>query len=204
MTDPDTYLTIKGFSQGIYREKGSRFIALAYPVTSVDEIKMIIDHVKKEYNDARHHCYAFSLGKNKEIWRFSDDGEPSGTAGKPIMGQINSKNLTNILIIVVRYFGGKLLGTSGLINAYKTAAASAIANSVILEKYVLDNYRLEFPYLSMNDVMKVIKEEELIQYDQKFEELCKLTVSFRNSKKEKVLNALSRIKGLKYEFVNSI
>ena len=124
--ESDTYLTIKAFSQGMYKEKGSRFIALAYPVSTQEAIKNILDSVRKEHHSARHHCFAWVLGKKRETFRINDDGEPSGSAGRPIMGQINSSELTNILIVVVRYFGGKLLGVSGLINAYRSAAESAI------------------------------------------------------------------------------
>ena len=200
MIDSDTYLTIKAFSQGFYREKGSRFVALAYPVTSAGEIKTILEKARKEYHDARHHCFAYILGQKRETWRISDDGEPSGTAGKPILGQINSYGLTNILIIVIRYFGGRLLGVSGLINAYRSAAASAIVNGEIIKMTIHEFFKLEFPYLSMNDVMKIIKDEGIIQSDQKFEEICRMTISFRRSSSERILYLLSQIEGLKYTY----
>ena len=133
MAGSDTYLTIKNFAQGIYKEKGSTFISLAYPVRTVDEIKSILGETKKDHHSARHHCFAYILGQNREIWRSGDDGEPSGTAGKPILTQIRSHGLTNVLIIVVRYFGGRLLGTGGLINAYRSAAADAIKNFEIVK-----------------------------------------------------------------------
>jgi len=196
--ESDTYLTIKAFSQGLYKEKGSRFIALAYPVTTQEEIKNILDNIRREHHSARHHCFAWMLGQERQTFRANDDGEPSGSAGKPILGQINSFELTNILIVVVRYFGGKLLGVSGLINAYRSAAESAIKESEIIEQYIQDYYDLIFPYSSINDVMKVIKDEDINMSKQKFENECRLTINFRSSARERILNNLSRINGLKY------
>lgn len=196
--ESDTYLTIKAFSQGLFKEKGSRFIALAFPVTTQEEIKSILDNIRKEHHAARHHCYAWILGQDRLTYRMSDDGEPSGSAGRPILGQINAFELTNTLIIVVRYFGGKLLGISGLINAYRSAAESAINNNEITELYIRDYFELIFPYTSVNDVMKVIKDDEIAQSNQKFELECRLTINFRTSDREKIINALSRIDGLRY------
>lgn len=196
--ESDTYLTIKAFSQGLFKEKGSRFIALAFPVSSQEEIKSILDNIRKEHHAAKHHCFAWVLGQSRQTYRVSDDGEPSGSAGKPILGQINVFDLTNILIVVVRYFGGKLLGVRGLINAYRSAAESAIKNSEITERFTMDYFELIFPYSSVNDVMKIIKDEEINQSHQKFELTCSLTISFRNSARERVINSLSRIEGLKY------
>jgi uncharacterized YigZ family protein len=196
--ESDTYLTIKAFSQGLFKEKGSRFIALAFPVSTQEEIKSILDNIRKEHHAAKHHCFAWVLGQSRQTYRVSDDGEPSGSAGKPILGQINVFDLTNILIVVVRYFGGKLLGVRGLINAYRSAAESAIKNSEITERFTMDYFELIFPYSSVNDVMKIIKDEEINQSHQKFELTCSLTISFRNSARERVLNSLSRIEGLKY------
>ena len=199
--ESDTYLTIKAFSQGLYKEKGSRFIALAYPVSTQEAIKNILDSIRKEHHSARHHCFAWMLGQERETFRISDDGEPSGSAGRPIMGQINSCELTNILIVVVRYFGGKLLGVSGLINAYRSAAESAINNSEIVELIIQDYFELVFPYSSINDVMKVIKDEDINQSQQKFEIECKMTINFRSSARERILNSLSRINGLKFRHI---
>lgn len=196
--EPDTYLTIKSFSEGLYKEKGSRFISLAYPVSDQEEIKSILAQVKREHHSARHHCYAWMLGYERSNYRVNDDGEPSGSAGKPIMGQINAFQLTNILIVVVRYFGGKLLGVSGLINAYRTAAESALINIEILEHHVMDHYELTFTYSSMNDVMKLIKEEEAGQSEQFFGLECRMTISFRRASGERILSALDRISDLKY------
>src|SRR5574344_2326084 len=154
----DTYKTIFDSAPPIYTEKRSKFIAIAFPVTTREEIKEIIDVYQKKYYDARHLCYAYMLGHERKDFRANDNGEPSGTAGKPILGQINSNELTNILIIVVRYFGGIKLGTSGLIVAYKAAAAEAIAAATILEKTVDDEVTVLFDYPLINDVMRIVKE----------------------------------------------
>lgn len=199
----DTYKTIAESAQGLYREKGSRFISYAWPVTNQEEIKTIIEKTRKEYHDARHHCYAWMLGRERQNWRVNDDGEPSGTAGRPILGQINSNELTNILIVVIRYFGGTLLGVSGLINAYRTAAGSAIENSEIIERILQAYYRLTFPYSSMNDVMKILKDENAGQTDQRFDTGCKMTVNFRLSSREKIISRLDRIEGMEYEFLET-
>jgi uncharacterized YigZ family protein len=203
MTTDDTYKTIKSLSQGVYRIKGSRFIAFALPVSSVDEIKPSLDEYRKKYHDARHHCYAYMIGFKRSIWRANDDGEPSGTAGKPIIGQINSYGLTNILIIVVRYFGGTLLGTSGLINAYKTASYEAINNSEIIECTVKEYYKIEFGYSSINNVMKILKEENIIQTDQVFGLDCRINISFRLSARENILNRFSGIEDIKLTFIET-
>ena len=159
METNDSFLTIISPSQGIYKEKGSSFIGYLFHVEDEETVKERLKEIKKEHHDARHHCYAYVLGKDGDIWRANDDGEPSGTGGKPILGQIRSKNLSNVLIIVVRYFGGILLGTSGLINAYRTAAENAISNGVIETQTIYEKYRLFFPYELMNNIMKVLKEE---------------------------------------------
>ena len=199
----DSYNTIKSYSQGIYKEKGSRFISFAYPVSDQDEIKPIIDNLRKENHEARHHCFAYMIGQKKDVWRVNDDGEPSGTAGRPILGQINSYDLTNILIVVSRYFGGTLLGVSGLINAYRRAAASAINNAEIIELSIQEYYNIIFPYISMNDVMMVLKEEGISQSDQSFDLECSIKIGFRTSLKKKILKKLSRIDGLQYNFIET-
>lgn len=198
----DTYKTIRTVSKGIYREKGSRFLSFAIPVSSQDEIKPILEYYRKEYHDARHHCFSYMIGYDKSIWRTNDDGEPSGTAGKPIIGQINSNDLTNILIIVVRYFGGTLLGVSGLITAYRRAAAEAIASAEIIECIVREYYRLSFPYTSMNDVMKVIKEENLVQSEQQFEVDCNIKIGIRLSAKDQTLSRFGLIDKLTIEYID--
>ena len=199
----DIYKTIIGNSQGIYKEKGSRFISVAIPVSDQEQIKPIIDKIRKEHHDAKHHCYAYMLGHERLIWRVNDDGEPSGTGGKPILGQINSHGLTNLIIVVSRYFGGTLLGVSGLLNAYKSAAASALANATVTEKTVNEYYELTFPFSSLKDVMKVLKEENLGQSEQLFDLECSLKFNFRVSVKEKVLNRFSRIEGLNYRYIDT-
>jgi len=201
--ESDSYTTIKSSSQGIYKEKGSRFIAFAYPVADLEEIKPIIDKIRKEHHEAKHHCYAYMIGHERMIWRVNDDGEPSGTSGRPILGQINSFGLTNILIVVSRYFGGTLLGVSGLINAYRSAAASAIKNAEIIECTLQEFYEITYPYISMNDVMKILKEEDIGQSDQIFDLGCRIKVNFRASARSKILNRLSRIEGLKYRYLES-
>jgi len=201
--EPDTYLTVKYNSSGTYKEKGSRFIAQAFHVSDQEEIKSIIERIKKEHHSARHNCYAYMLGAERLNWRINDDGEPSGTAGRPILGQINAFNLTNVLIVVTRYFGGILLGTSGLKNAYKRAAAEAISNNEITEMILKESIKLIFPYQSLNDVMKIIKEENLNSSDQLFEAECSMRVDFRLTEKEKILNRLSRITGLYYNLIES-
>ncbi len=203
MTAEDTYTTIKSVSQGIYKEKGSRFIAFAIPVSSLEEVKVQIEEYRKKYHDARHHCYAYLLGFAKDLWRANDDGEPSGTAGKPILGQINSFGLTNVLIVVIRYFGGTLLGTGGLINAYKTAAFESLKNSEIIECTLKDYYKLEFPYGSMNDVMKILKEENAGQTSQVYSLDCSSIISFRISLKEKIIKRLSGVDGVKLTWIET-
>ena len=201
MSESDTYRTIRTLSQGAFKEKGSRFIAMAYPVSTTEEIKPILEKTRKEHHDAKHHCYAYMLGQDRITWRVNDDGEPSGTAGKPILGQINSFGLTNILIIVTRYFGGTLLGVSGLINAYRTAASSAIDNAEIVERHLHEFYEIRFPYISMNDVMKILKEEGAGQSDQKMDLECCIRINFRVSAKERILNRLSRTDGLRISYI---
>jgi uncharacterized YigZ family protein len=197
----DIYKTIASTSQGIFKEKGSRFVSFAVPISSQEEIKPIIDKIRKEHHEAKHHCYAYIIGHESIIWRVNDDGEPSGTAGRPILGQINSFGLTNILIVVSRYFGGTLLGVSGLINAYRSAAESALRNAELTEKTVNEYYEITYPYISMNDVMKILKEENIGQSEQSFDIECYILINFRVSVKEKVLNRLSRIDGLNYRYI---
>lgn len=199
MISGDTYKTILMVSFGLYKDKGSKFISAAYPVSAEPEIKAILEEVRKEHHEARHHCYAYVFGKDKEIWRANDDGEPSGTAGRPILGQIRSSGLTNVLIVVSRYFGGTLLGVSGLINAYKSAAGSALSNAKITDHIIHGSYDIIYPYSAMNDVMKILKEENVIQTDHSFNLECMIRIQFRLSSTDKILSRLSRIEGLKYK-----
>lgn len=193
----DTYRTILLPSEGLFKDKGSKFIAYAYPVYSEDEIKEIIQTTKKEHYSARHHCYAWRLGYEKLHFRANDDGEPSSTAGKPILGQIQSYDLTNILIIVVRYFGGTLLGVSGLINAYRNAAQNAINNAEIIEKLVEKQLFIKFDYGVMNEVMKIFKDEKLPQIDPQFDLKCSIKTKIRLNDAERIELALTKIEGLK-------
>ena len=179
--EDDFYFTIKNPSEGLYKEKGSKFLAFAFPVSNENEIKKILDGLKKKYHDARHHCYAWRIGASKQHFRVNDDGEPHNSAGKPILSQIEHFNLTNILVVVVRYFGGTLLGLSGLIKAYKSASHEALRFSEIEEKYPYHVYRIKFGYAEMNHVMKIIKDLELGGYDQIFEVMCELKVKVRSS-----------------------
>jgi uncharacterized YigZ family protein len=201
--ETETFKTIKSPSKGIYKEKGSRFLAFAFPVVSQEEIKPVIEGIRKEYHEARHHCYAYMIGKDRLIWRTNDDGEPSGTAGRPILGQINSSGLTNVLIVVSRYFGGTLLGVSGLTNAYKTAAANAIGNAEIVEHTLHEYYKIVFPYIAMNDVMKILKEEDAGQSGQSFELQCSIIINFRVSARDKIISRLSRVKSLEYKYLET-
>lgn len=193
----DTYKTIAAASEGLFKDKGSKFIAFAFPVTTEDQIKEIIQTIKKEHYSARHHCYAWRLGHEKLLFRANDDGEPSSTAGKPILGQIQSFDLTNILIVVVRYFGGTLLGVSGLINAYRNAAFDVINQAEIVEKLVEKNLLIEFDYGVMNDVMKLFKDEKLVQIDPEFDLRCRIKTQVRLSEAQRVLDNLTKIEGLK-------
>ncbi len=201
MEASDSYKTIKSVSEGIYKEKGSKFIAFAYPVCQEEEIKAIIEKTRKAHHNAKHHCFAYVLGFEGNTWRINDNGEPSGTCGRPILGQIRSHDLTNTLIIVSRYFGGTLLGVSGLANAYKSAAISALKNAEIIDYIIQEYYEILFPYSSMNDVMTVIKEENITQSGQSFNLECKVMLNFRSSASEWILNRLSKIEGLQFRFL---
>ena len=199
----DEYLTISEPSQGLFKDRGSKFLAFAYPVANEQEIKQIQEQLRSEYHDARHHCYAYMLGPEKLVYRANDDGEPSSTAGKPILGQIRSFDLTNILIVVIRYFGGTKLGVSGLIHAYKTASEEALKSANIIKKTLHDIYELKFEYPLMNDVMRILKEENIDQVDQKFELSCSVWISLRKADTEKVLSKFDRIDNLKIEYVET-
>lgn len=183
---PDFYKTISKVSEGLFKDKGSKFIAYAFPVKSEKDIKEILANLKKQFHDARHHCYAWALGNDGESIRANDDGEPSGTAGKPILGQIHSFELTNVLIVVIRYFGGTLLGAGGLINAYRSAARDALQNASIRKEFLKAVYEIRFPYTEMNNVMKILKEMDVEQFDKEFEMECKMKTRI----KQKEMNRL--------------
>ena len=192
----NTYFTIQDPAQGIYKEKGSKFLAFAYPVDSETAIKERIDHLKKEYFDARHHCFAWMLGPDKNHFRAFDDGEPNHSAGTPILGQIRSKGITNVLVVVVRYFGGVKLGVGGLINAYKTAAENALNNSPIVEIEISENVNLQFDYLILSDIMKLVKDFGLKILEQDFSENGKMEIRVPIRQKEKFIDKLTLLRAL--------
>jgi len=189
----DTFLTLKGESEGLYKEKGSKFLAFAYPVSDEQEIKERLDALRKKYYDARHHCYAYILGKDKDNYRANDDGEPNHSAGDPILGQIRSNELTNVLIVVIRYFGGTKLGVGGLISAYKLAAAEAIEANEIVTEVVTKSIKFTFDYLDMNDVMRLIKEFDLDIKNQHFDNSCSMAVRVREGNFDQVAERLGEI-----------
>lgn len=179
----DEYLTIDDakIGEGYYSEKRSKFLAFAHHVSDVDEVKVVIEQYRKKYFDARHVCYAYMLGAERLLFRANDDGEPSGTGGKPILGQINSNELTDVLVVVIRYYGGVNLGTGGLIVAYRTAAAAAIADSTIVTRQVEELVKFSFPYVMMNSVMRIVKEMSPRIISQTYDNTCEMTFSIRKS-----------------------
>ena len=180
----DTYRSISAPSTGLYKDNGSRFLAFAYPVETEEEVKALVDSLRKEYHDARHHCFAYRLGLDGARWRASDDGEPSGTAGRPILGQIDSAGLSDILVVVVRYFGGVKLGVPGLIRAYKTSTQDALAAARVVEKTAARRFRITFDYLAMDSVMKVLKDLDIPASGQTFGNECGMDVRVRLSQYE--------------------
>jgi hypothetical protein len=193
----DTYRTIRDLSEGYYTEKRSRFLSFALPVRTPDEVKTQVDAYRKKYYDARHVCWAYMLGPDRTTFRANDDGEPSSTAGKPILGQINSNNLTDILIIVVRYFGGIELGTSGLIVAYRTAAAEAIAAARIEERTIDETITITFEYPHLNSVMRIVKEDKPDVLAQSFELTCEMTLRIRQSRMDALKSRLLKVDSLR-------
>ena len=192
----DAYRSIAARSEGLFKDNGSRFIALAYPVETEEEVKEIVAGLKKEYHDARHHCYAYRLGYKGDRFRANDDGEPSGSAGRPILGQIDSMGLSDILVVVVRYFGGIKLGIPGLIRAYKTSTADALAQAEVIDKVAGKTFHVTFYYLSMNAVMKVLKELGLTASSQDFGLACALDVRVRLSLEEIFRKKLGKLANL--------
>lgn len=195
----DTYKTISRPAEGIYKEKGSKFLAFAFHVETEAEVKAILEQKRKEYFDARHHCYAYILGADKCAYRANDDGEPSGTGGRPIYGQLLSFDLTNTLVVVVRYFGGILLGASGLANAYKTAARDALEHAAREERTIDVRYRVKFEYPQMNDVMRILKDYGLTPKNQQFELSCQLDFAVRQSQSVQVSDAFMNLRTVKIE-----
>ena len=192
-TSVDTYRTIKTPSEGIFRDKGSKFIAYAFPFSEEGQLKMILNETKALHPKARHHCWAYRLSPDRAVYRINDDGEPSGTAGRPILNVMLSLELTNVIVVVVRYFGGTLLGVPGLIHAYKSATQEALGDAQVVEKTLDDVYSIDFDYLQMNEVMRIIKEYELEILSQEFDNRCQITLSIRQLQVDEVLGKLSHL-----------
>ena len=195
----DSYKSIAAESRGLFKDNGSRFIAHAYPVETEEEVKEIVAALKKEYYDARHHVYAYRLGYLGDKFRANDDGEPSGSSGRPVLGQIDSNELSDILVVVVRYFGGIKLGIPGLIRAYKTATADAIANAEIVEKIACRRFKVHFGYMGMNSVMKVFKDMGLEQKNQQFDMECSLETNVRLSQVDTFRERMADVEGCNIE-----
>jgi len=200
----DQYITIESISEGSFRDRGSRFLAKAIPVTTEQQVKQELDALRKQYFDATHHCYAYVLGADKSAYRMNDDGEPSGTAGRPIHGQIQSADLTNILVVVIRYYGGTKLGVSGLINAYKTAAKEAILNATVKNCIVKEVYRVEYEYPHMNEVMKILKEDSADVLFSDFGMKCVIDFAIRRMESERVCTRFSRLSSLKISYLKTM
>jgi uncharacterized YigZ family protein len=199
----DTYKTISAPAEGLFKDKGSKFIAFAYPISSETEVKPILMKLRAEHTKANHFCYAYRLTPDRSVFRINDDGEPSGTAGRPILNVLLSAELTNILVVVVRYFGGTLLGVPGLIGAYKGATAEATGLADIIEKTVNDRYEIRFDYLVMNDVMRLVKEEQLQIIEQQFDNECMISFEVRTSQLNKVLQKLEKLNEIKIKYLGT-
>lgn len=197
----DTYNTITAGAEAVFKDKGSKFLAYAWPVASEEEVKEKLEPLKKKYYDATHHCYAWRIGPKGEAFRANDDGEPSGTAGKPILGQLLSHELTNILVVVVRYFGGTKLGVPGLINAYRESAKEVIAECEIVTRTVDAHYKVTFSYLAMNDVMKIVKDMQPEVVSQKFDNLCEMELAVRESLSGQLSGKLGKTEGVEVELL---
>ena len=201
MAEKDTYKTIEGEAEGLFKDKGSRFLSYAYHVENEDEIREHLAVLKKKYYDATHHCYAWRLGPGGEASRSNDDGEPSGSAGKPILGQLLSKELTDILVVVIRYFGGTLLGVPGLINAYREATGDVIENSRVVTMTEEAYYEVLFPYLAMNDVMRIVKSDQPRVVEQQFDNLCRMVLATPRSEESALIGKLEKVDGAQLEFI---
>lgn len=193
----DIYITIEKSTEGVFRDRGSKFQAFAYPITSENEIKSLLAILRTEHPKANHHCWAMRLGTDRSVFRINDDGEPSGTAGRPILNTLLSRNLTNILVVVVRYFGGTLLGVPGLINAYKMAAEEALNAAIVIEKTVNDVYIISFDYGQMNDVMRIIKDDNLTILEQQLDNTCVVKISIRKMQVNRSIGKLEKVEGIK-------
>lgn len=200
----DIYRTILKPSEGIFRDKGSKFIAYAYPLRMETEMKGLLQEVKALHPKARHHCWAYRLTPDREVFRFNDDGEPSGSAGRPILNTLLSYDLTNVFVVVVRYFGGTLLGVPGLINAYKMATKEALEAVEIIETTVNDVFSVVFDYLAMNDVMRIVKEEELVILSQEFDNLCTINFELRQNQVDKMKGKFEKLTNVKLQYLYTI
>lgn len=199
----DTYLTIEAPVEGVHRVSGSKFLSFAYPIKNETEIKPIVAKLKALHPQANHHCWAARLGSDQAAQRFNDDGEPAGSAGRPILNTLLSRRLTNVIAVVVRYFGGTLLGIPGLISAYKIATEEALANAKIVERTFNDVYRVDFDYLQMNDVMKIVKEQNLEVLETHFDTTCMLSFSVRKTHIDQAEQKLKRLNGVKLTYLHS-
>ncbi|MGK9116592.1 IMPACT family protein [Olivibacter jilunii] len=199
----DTYKTIEKPAEGLFKDKGSKFIAYAYPFSDPEDLKNVITEVKDLHPKARHHCWAYRLTTDRSVFRLNDDGEPSGTAGRPILNVLLSHDLTNLMVVVVRYFGGTLLGVPGLINAYKSATQDAVSQARIIEKTVNDVYEVSFDYIQMNDVMRIVKEDDLIVQQQAFDNNCSLTFEIRQTQVNHTLSKLQHLTNVKVKYLRT-
>ena len=199
MDEQFQYKTLAQPAHAAFKDRGSKFLAYAYNINTVDEVKMRLQELKKQHAKAAHHCYAYRLGTEGLQFRANDDGEPSGSAGKPILGQIDSAGITNTLVVVVRYFGGTLLGVPGLINAYKTAAADALAGAIVTERWIEDKYELNFDYPSMGEVMYLLRQSEANIYEQDLQLFCRVLAGIPRRHSADYVQKLSEIRGVKVE-----
>ncbi len=195
----DVYKTLAAPAEAVFKDRSSRFLAFAYPVSDTEQVKRHLDDLRKKYYDATHHCYAYRLKCDGSVFRANDDGEPSGTAGRPMLGQMMSMGVTECLVVVVRYFGGIKLGVPGLINAYRESAAAVLEQAEIVEKTADTHFGIIFPYVSMNDVMKVVKDELPRIVEQQFDNLCAMTLAIRRSRAERLESRLSKVEGVQIE-----
>jgi uncharacterized YigZ family protein len=200
----DTYLTVKQAGEAVYTDRGSKFLAYVYPIFTEADVKPLINQLKALHPKANHHCWAMRLTPDRSVFKVNDDGEPSGTAGRPILNVLLSKNVTNTLVVVVRYFGGKLLGVPGLINAYKLAAEQGLSNAGVIEKISSDVYQLEFDYLLMNDVMRILKEDGIDILQQQADNTCVYTIAVRKNKINQTINRLGSLSNVITHYKYSI
>lgn len=200
----DTYKTVDAPSEGIFRDKGSKFIGYVFPLRTENDVKSVVENLRQQHPKARHFCWAWRLSQDRNIFRINDDGEPSGTAGRPILNTLLSADITNVLVVVVRYFGGTLLGVPGLINAYKTATLEALKENKIATKTIKDLYQITFNYELMNGVMKIIKDEKLTPINQDFSSICKLQLEIRKSDLNIVLGKFDKLEKVKLDYLSTL